>query len=174
MVDKRGDVVTTSFTTVDMHDIARSSRTYGAESVFISHSSPSIRKLAHSLVSHWNEGYGSTYNPDRKEALAHVHVVESLDEAIHKVECQSGKLPKLIATSAKSGAKRCTFASMRELIKSTDEHYVLMLGTGWGMTDELLHRSDFFLEPIDGPTDYNHLSVRSACAIMLDRLLAPS
>ena len=33
-------------------------------------------------------------------------------------------------------------------------------------------RADYFLEPIKGPTDYNHLSVRAACAIMLDRIQA--
>ena len=48
--------------------------------------------------------------------------------------------------------------------------YMLMLGTGWGMSAELLARADYFLEPIKGPTDYNHLSVRAACAIMLDRI----
>jgi len=30
---------------------------------------------------------------------------------------------------------------------------------------------DMLLEPIEGYTDYNHLSVRSAAAIILDRLL---
>jgi hypothetical protein len=45
-----------------------------------------------------------------------------------------------------------------------------MFGTGWGMSQELLDRADIFLDPINGPKEYNHLSVRSACAIMLDRL----
>ncbi|RLB43293.1 MAG: hypothetical protein DRH23_16495, partial [Deltaproteobacteria bacterium] len=31
-------------------------------------------------------------------------------------------------------------------------------------------RADVFLEPIVGPTDFNHLSVRAAVAITLDRL----
>ncbi len=34
-----------------------------------------------------------------------------------------------------------------------------------------MDNADFFLEPIKGPSDYNHLSVRSAVAIVLDRLL---
>ena len=45
-----------------------------------------------------------------------------------------------------------------------------MLGTGWGLTDEIMSMADVTLEPILGPTDYNHLSVRSAAAIILDRL----
>jgi len=42
--------------------------------------------------------------------------------------------------------------------------------SGWGLTDELLAGCDLRLPPIRGGSDYNHLSVRSACAIMLDRL----
>jgi hypothetical protein len=34
-----------------------------------------------------------------------------------------------------------------------------------------LQRSDVMLEPIGTPSDWNHLSVRSAVAITLDRLL---
>jgi hypothetical protein len=45
-----------------------------------------------------------------------------------------------------------------------------MFGTGWGMIDELIERADYYLDPIEGPVEYNHLSVRSACAIILDRL----
>jgi hypothetical protein len=35
-----------------------------------------------------------------------------------------------------------------------------------------LQRADVFLEPIQGPADFNHLSVRAAVAITLDRLFA--
>jgi hypothetical protein len=48
---------------------------------------------------------------------------------------------------------------------------LLLLGTGWGLTEEILAQSDHVLEPIMGRTDYNHLSVRSAAAIVFDRLL---
>jgi hypothetical protein len=46
-----------------------------------------------------------------------------------------------------------------------------LFGTGWGLTEELFDRADFILEPIKGSGDYNHLSVRTAAAIILDRLL---
>jgi hypothetical protein len=45
------------------------------------------------------------------------------------------------------------------------------LGTGWGVTETILAQADHALEPIQGGTDYNHLSVRSAAAIILDRVL---
>jgi hypothetical protein len=47
---------------------------------------------------------------------------------------------------------------------------VLVFGTGWGLTEEVLGRADDLLEPILGTGAYNHLSVRSAAAIILDRL----
>ena len=49
--------------------------------------------------------------------------------------------------------------------------YVLIFGTAWGLTEEFISKADYVLEPIVGKTDYNHLSVRSAAAIIFDRLL---
>ena len=46
-----------------------------------------------------------------------------------------------------------------------------MLGTGQGLSNELLNKADFLLAPLKGMPHYNHLSVRSAAAIILDRWL---
>lgn len=170
MVDKQKKLVTASLTLIDVHDIARSSATYGMSAFYVAHPAPTIRKLARTLKSHWEEGFGATYNPNRKEAIEHVRIVSDLDEAIAEIDTRTGKLPKLIATSARGGDKRLSFAGCRELLASGDP-YLLMLGTAWGMAEELLQRADYFLEPVRGTGDYNHLSVRSACAIMLDRLV---
>jgi hypothetical protein len=172
MVDKTGAGVTTSLTLIDLHDIARSARTYGVAATYIAHPAPPMRALGRTIKMHWEEGFGATYNPNRKEALEHIHVVSSLDDAIAGIHHQTGKLPRLIATSAKDGGERITFGDGRKLLRTSDEPFALMLGTGWGMSQQLLDRADLFLEPIKGPTPYNHLSVRSACAIMLDRLCA--
>ena len=169
MVDKQNQPITSSLTMIDLHDIARSARTYGATNAYVAHPSPALRKLARSLKSHWEEGFGAEYNPNRKEALNYVRIVSDLDEAVAAIDMRTGKLPKLIATSAKSGGARTSFAHMKTLLDK-DQPYLLMFGTGWGMSDELLSRAEIFLEPINGPGEYNHLSVRSACAIALDRL----
>lgn len=170
MVNKNGEFITSSLTLIDVHDLARSCRTYGIRNLFIAHPAPTLRKLASTLKTHWEDGFGSTYNPNRKEALEQLQIVETLDEAIKQIKVRSGITPKLIATSAKKGPSRLSFAEFKLKIASDSSPYLLMLGTGWGMSDQLLDRADFFLEPILGPTDYNHLSVRSAGAIMLDRL----
>lgn len=171
MENKEGRLVTTSLTLIDIHDLARSARTYGVKTLFIAHPSAALRKLARTLHAHWDEGFGATYNPNRKDALGIVEIVGDLDEAIHKIDLRSGTLPRLIATSAKGGDKRITFAGMKGELQKEGAPLMLMLGTGWGMTDSLLNRATYFLEPVRGPTEYNHLSVRSACAIMLDRLV---
>ena len=170
MVDKQGTLVTTSLTLIDVHDIARSSRTFGVKTAFFAHPAPTIRKLSRTLQNFWEEGYGAEYNPNRKEALENVDIVTDIDEAIHKIDLRTGKLPKLIATSARPGGKRIDFKECKSLLANEDHPFLLMFGTGWGMSEELLARADYFLEPVNGPGEYNHLSVRSACAIILDRL----
>ncbi len=176
MHDKEGKIVATSLTAIDVHDISRTSATFGVSPVYIAHPSVVTRRLAETMHSFWSEGYGAVYNPNRKEALDHVRIVSDLDAVIHDIALMDGCEPQLVATSAKPGKDRITFKTFKEMLsvtKSPDKsgRYLLMLGTGWGMTDPLLKRAQYFLEPINGPTDYNHLSVRSACAIMLDRLL---
>jgi hypothetical protein len=55
-------------------------------------------------------------------------------------------------------------------VRACDRPLLLLFGTGWGLTEELLAGVDRVLRPIQGNSDYNHLSVRAAVAIMLDRL----
>lgn len=173
MHNKKGEIVTASLTMIDVHDLARSSRTYGVNTVYVAHPAETLRKLSLKLKSHWEVGFGSTYNPNRKEALEIINIVTSLDEAIEKIKERSGKTPKLIATSAREGPNRVNFKEMKEILfRETDQPFMLLLGTGWGMSQAILDRADYFLEPVRTVTGYNHLSVRSAAAIMLDRLLS--
>jgi hypothetical protein len=170
MVDKTGRLVTTSVTLIDVHDIARSSRTFGVGGLFIVHPSQTIRALVRTIKEHWDSGFGASYNPNRTDALGVLSIVSELDEAILHIERRTGHLPKLIATSARDGEDRISYEEMRASIDASDTPYLLMFGTGWGMSEELMARADYILKPINGPTEYNHLSVRAACAIILDRL----
>ena len=52
-----------------------------------------------------------------------------------------------------------------------DRPVLFIFGTGRGLTQERLMASDFLLKPVKSFSDYNHLSVRSAVAIVLDRWL---
>lgn len=169
--DKNGQVVTTALTNMDIHDIARSARTYGLRRFYVVTPVKALQKLALKIITHWEKGYGSQYNQTRKEALALARLKDTLDDVILDIEQECGSKPKLVVTSARPGGKRTSFAELREMLIRDIQPFLLLLGTGWGLTDTVLAQSDYLLEPIDGGTDYNHLSVRSAAAIMLDRLL---
>ena len=117
------------------------------------------------------DGWGATYNPKRKAALELMQVVDSLDTALDDLEKSYGKRAKIVVTGAHGRANSISSARLGELFRDAAQPYLLLFGTGWGMTEEIFSRADYVLEPIRGRGSYNHLSVRSAAAIILDRLL---
>jgi hypothetical protein len=168
--DKNGDVVTTSVTNIDVHDISRSCRTYGVRTFYIVTPVDALRGLTRRVLRHWSEGFGSTYNPNRSEALALVRLERTLEGVEIDIEDSSGAPPVLVATSARPMQDQVSFAALREELASTSHPFLVLLGTGWGLTNDVIARTERRLEPIHGPEPYNHLSVRAAAAIVLDRL----
>lgn len=170
VVDKNGLVVTTALTNMDIHDIARTSRTYGVRRFYVAHPIRALQALAAKIMEHWETGYGSTYNLTRKDALSLVQLERDIDAVILDIEHTTGIRPRIVVTSARAGAGRTSFADFRADLANQSDPHLIVLGTGWGLTDEIMNMADVILEPIVGPTDYNHLSVRSAAAVILDRL----
>lgn len=171
VLDKNGKVVTTAVTNIDIHDIARSARTYGVRRFFVVTPVEALRVLARRIIEHWETGFGATYNESRKDALSVVRLAPDLDGAILDVERETGMRPRLVGTSARGTGGETSFASYREELDECDRPQLLILGTGWGLAPEILDRAELQLEPIRGVGPYNHLSVRAAAAIILDRLL---
>lgn len=169
--DKAGSEVTTSVTNLDIHDIARASRTFGFERYFIITPLKIQHDLVRSILGHWETDKGSVYNPDRSDALAFVNLVNTVTDAAQEIEKIEGVKPLIVVTSAKLTSD----GDESELVQRAqlDARPILLLfGTGWGFTASFIDQADFRLEPIfsrahDG---YNHLSVRSAVAIYCDRL----
>jgi hypothetical protein len=173
VLDKNGLIVTSAVTNMDVHDIARTCRTYGVSRFFVATPVKTLHALVAKIIEHWQTGYGSTYNATRKDALALVALANDLDDVMIAIERETGARPVVIATSARSGHDRLTFAELRRQIEQAAEPRLLLLGTGWGLAPAVLDRVDGLLEPLIGPSDYNHLSVRAAAAVILDRLRAP-
>ena len=169
--NKEKRVVTTSLTTLDIHDIARASRTYGVKGYYIVQPIENHLWLANKLLSFWQGGHGREYNPKRWEALKIVKAVPYFEEVVADIEKIDGKKPKIVVTTAKRYENAVSFDRLKELINKNDVPYIICFGTGWGLTEDFMKKSDYILEPVCGPTDYNHLSVRSAASIILDRLL---
>ncbi|MGH7852651.1 MAG: tRNA (guanosine(37)-N1)-methyltransferase TrmD [Candidatus Binatia bacterium] len=169
--DKNGQVVTTAVTNMDIHDIARSGCTYGLAGLFVVTPVKALQKLALKIIEHWESGYGSQYNITRKEALALARICDTLDDAIIAIERETGEKPVIVATSARRTQNRASFTALRDMLDRETRPFLILFGTGWGLTETILLQSDYVLEAVDGRGDYNHLSVRSAAAIILDRLL---
>jgi tRNA (guanine37-N1)-methyltransferase len=176
VLDKYKKVGATSLTNLDVHDIARCSRTYGLDRFYAVTPLADQRDMFAGLVAHWRTGPGAAANPDRAEALSLVELAEDLDAAVEQASARWGRRPRLVATSARLPAKpkawHPSLATFPDVADWLDEEPVLLvLGTGYGLARSVLERCDAMLRPIRCFSGYNHLSVRSAAAIMLDRLV---
>ena len=81
-------------------------------------------------------------------------------------------MPILIATDARNDrGETVPYPFVREIMTSR-RAAIILFGTAWGMAKELIRDADYLLEPIIGVSEYNHLSVRTAAAITLDRLFS--
>lgn len=170
-VDKSGAAVCTSVTNLDLHDLSRAATTYGVEGTWIVHPYEPQRRFLDRVLRHWRDGWGAAYNPTRKQALSRTFQVAALDEAAEEIASATGRTPLLVGTSARPAPNRIGYADLRARLESDPEEPVLLVfGTGWGLHPELLTELDLMLDPIKGPTDWNHLSVRAAVGIILDRL----
>ena len=169
--DKNRNVIGTAVTSLDIHDIARVCRTYSVKKFFIITPFETQKLLCEKIIKHWTDGYGAAYNPIRKEALESVSVVQDLEIAIKEIKAVEGKEPLKIVTAARSFDKSISYQELRKTISTGEKPAILLFGTGWGLEESFIETSDLILKPISGSRSYNHLSVRSAVAIILDRLL---
>ena len=169
--DQHERVVATALTTLDIHDLARLAKTYGIKGFYIVTPLRSQQALANRLIAHWVTGWGARYNPTRQEALALVKMADDLESVAQEIEREEGQRAMTVATAARRHPLARPFKEVAELLrKKGNTPYLLLFGTGWGMTKELIEQCNYVLEPIEG-NGYNHLSVRTAAAIILDRLL---
>jgi hypothetical protein len=168
--NKRGDIVASAVTNLDIHDIARIAKTYNVAGFYIIQPMPSQKRLVRWIISHWTEGYGGEYNPMRAEAFDCTRLVDDIDAAIDAIRGEEERSPRVIGTWAGYSGATVDYRTMRALIGADIEPTLILLGTGFGMADEVQEVCTHILEPIRGNGEYNHLSVRAAAAIILDRL----
>lgn len=169
--NKNRQVVRTCLTPMDLHDLARAGRTYGIRGFFCVSSLASQMDLAQTIVDHWTLGWGARYNPNRKEAIALTRIVPDLPAVIREIEREWGRPPVTVATSARTVDPDLDFPELRRRIEAGEEAFLLLFGTGWGLVEEMVDGADYRLKSVQGPGDYNHLPVRSAVSIILDRIL---
>jgi len=179
---KDGRIGHSSVTSLDLHDIARSSTTYGVENFFMVSELKDQMSIIQNLLDFWGSQEGKEYNLSRHQAVSKVKPANTLDEVLKSIEETEGKKPAyakatsdkplIITTSAKQhgNVEKIDFFDQGK-VWAQDRPVLIILGTGQGLSDRILELSDFLLVPVEGMTNYNHLSVRSAAAIILDRWL---
>jgi len=173
VVNKNGAVIASAVTNLDLHDIARAAKTYGVQSFYVVTPLEDQRKLVEDIVDHWTRGNGAAYNPSRRDAMELIRIRNSLEQVADDVRTQCRLNPRTVVTCARRKPECLGYGELREMIQ-TENPYILVFGTAWGLCEEVFAQADYVLEPVAGSTAYNHLSVRSAVAIILDRLMGPT
>lgn len=168
ILDRQGGTVTTAITNLDLHDIARSARTFGVSDFFVVHPIAAQRELAERVREHWMTGSGSRRIPDRTPALEIVRVVSSLEQALTEL----GGDAEIWTTSARVRPASISHAEARARLEADGRPVLLVFGTGWGLAEAVHERAHAHLFPVRSVVSdgYNHLSVRAAAAILFDRL----
>lgn len=170
VLNRLGEVISSTVDSFDFFDASRLALTYGVDRMYIVHPEPAQQALIDRLIAH-----GQTQG--RKDAergyFEHSVGVHDLDTAIAEVQSRYGTRPKVVATTAKSGRPRVSVPELRAAL-SPEDPQLWLIGKAWGMTDAAIEAADCVVESIDTGTGYNHLSVRSALAIYIDRLLGRS
>jgi tRNA (guanine37-N1)-methyltransferase len=191
-VDRTGKIVTTSLTNFDVHDLARSTATYGLAAYHIVTPITSQREKAQHIAGLWLEdeqarieaaraetGRGSRAakapnSASRASALSLVRTADSVETVIAELTAEYGRAPLVVGTSAKAesfpAAPRRSPSELFAEASVDPSPVLILLGTGWGLADPLIPSVSRVLTPIEGVAGWNHLSVRSAGAILLDRL----
>lgn len=171
--DRAGEIMTAAVTNIDIHDIARSTHTFGLGGLFIVSPIEAQRRLVVSILEHWRTGAGLRRMPHRSEALAICQPAESIEAAVEVIAGREGRKPRVVATTALAPEGRVisSFPEVSRVLTAPDAGpWLILFGTGHGLAERVLLDADLLLEPIYGVSGYNHLSVRAAAAIVLDRL----
>ncbi|MBN1903984.1 MAG: RNA methyltransferase [Deltaproteobacteria bacterium] len=168
--NKNREKITSAVTNLDLHDLSRISRTYGIKRFFVITPLTDQQEFVTELINHWKSGFGARYNVDRKEAIEVLEISASIEEAVDKIIEIEGERPVTIVTCASMVKEAISFNMAKEIIES-NRVVLLLFGTAWGLHNDAIENADFVLKAIEGKNSYNHLPVRAAAGIIIDRLV---
>lgn len=171
VVNKHGETIGSAVTNLDLHDISRAARTYGVNDYYIATPYKDQLELIEEIAEHWQNGHGASANPARREALAIVRPVVNIEAILDELNSRSDRQVFVVATSARKQVNEISYKALRDHIDQKISPVLVLFGTAHGLAPEIMSRADAVLPPIGRHSDYNHLSVRSAVSIILDRLL---
>jgi len=171
VINKKGDLITSAVTNLDLHDMARAAKTFGVRKFYIVTPLEDQKTLVKQITSHWITGVGGELNPSRKEALELISVKDSMAQVKEDIFARENDSVKVVATTARKCSYSTSFGKLRQILDKKSSPVLLTFGTAWGLSEQFISNVDYVLEPIAGCAGYNHLSVRSAASIILYKLL---
>ncbi len=173
VLTRTGTVGTTAVTNVDLHDLARAGRTYGIERFFVVTPIALQLELIGRVIRHWTEGAGGTRVPARKKAFSIAEASPSLDHTVERIRERTGEEPVIAVTGAGLSRDTVPFNEAGTRYRNSTTPLLVLFGTGHGLAPEVMQRAHLRLPAISGsaPDGYNHLSVRAAAVVIMDRLL---
>jgi len=127
MVDRHGKEVTTAVTNLDIHDIARSCKTYGIARYYIVNPEAEQEKMVKTILEHWKQEVSRVHHPSRAQALDLVHFARTFEEAYNdaSLETAAGGCPFVVMPDARDLSKYFpnfdeiwTYESLRERMES--------------------------------------------------------
>jgi hypothetical protein len=177
VVNRNQEVIASAITNLDLHDLARLTCTYDLPACYVVTPLRDQQDLAHQLIAHWCNGVGKRLHPHRGQALERLRIVDDLPRVLQGIQAEWGAPPVVWASSAQpQPAALCHGEARRQLqgaASGASSPRLLLLGTAWGLAPKVLAGVDAVVAAIPGCSGYNHLSVRCAAAVLVDRLLDP-
>jgi hypothetical protein len=171
VLNRKGETISSAFTNLDLHDMARTARTYEVPACYIVTPLQDQKHLIKRLLDHWCKGVGKELHPNRQEALKRLKIADDIAGVKEDIRAEWGEYPLVWATSAAERSDVLAHGHARRRLASAKQPHLLLFGTAWGLAPAVLRDADAVLEAIKGRGDYNHLPVRCAAAILVDRLL---
>lgn len=173
VLDRQGATVTAAITNLDVHDIARTAMTFGLSAFYVVHPIEAQRNLVQRIRQHWIEGSGGKRIPDRIAPMRLVRVVATVEEAL--TDFSQAEPPWIWTTSAGTAGLAPPLSHQQAAGHLVDSGppVMLLFGTGWGLARASHAMATHQLLPVTGANSgaFNHLSVRAAVAIIVDRLM---
>jgi len=175
VTNRLGDLTTTAVTNMDIHDLSRTCRTYEVDHFYLVSPLEGQEGVVDRILSYWGSDSAREWHPDRAEALGRTWFLTDFDRVREDLAGRySGLQMEVVMPDARPLGGQVGYAETRaEWTGQPPGVKVIVLGTGWGVAPDFYSNVDRFLGPIYGPQGsegYNHLSVRAAGAVILDRL----
>lgn len=163
VINRNGEEIASVIDEFDVFDGGRLALTYGIPTLYVVNPVPAQRDKAQRVIAH-------AKSEEREAARGRMDALiwcATLEDAI--ADASRPRAPFLVATSAVAREPSESVDGVRGRLAAGDD-VLLVIGKAWGLAPSVLQRCDAQLQPIDAGTGFNHLSVRAAMAILIDRI----